>query len=72
MSKINWKLDYTTLCGRNDAGTYTKHLRNWIRRLNIPEREMLDKKILPNMETVKTITKIERESLIQLITLCNI
>ena len=35
-------------------------------------KEMLDKKILPNMETVKTITKIERESLIQLITLCNI
>ena len=36
MSKINWKLDYTTVCGRNNAGTYTKHLRNWIRRLNIP------------------------------------
>jgi predicted nucleic acid-binding protein len=35
-------------------------------------KEMLDEKILPNMETVKTITKIERQSLVQLITLCRI
>jgi predicted nucleic acid-binding protein len=35
-------------------------------------KEMLDEKILPNMDTVKTITKIERQSLVQLITLCGI
>lgn len=35
-------------------------------------KEMLDEKILPNMETVKTITKIERQSLVQLITMCRI
>lgn len=35
-------------------------------------KEMLDEKILPNMDTVKTITKIERQSLVQLITLCRI
>jgi predicted nucleic acid-binding protein len=35
-------------------------------------KEMLDTGILPNMDTVKTITKIERQSLIQLITLCRI
>ena len=35
-------------------------------------KEMLDKGILPNMEAVKTITKIKRESLVQLITLSRI
>lgn len=35
-------------------------------------KEMLDEKILPNMETVKTITKIERQSLVELINLCKI
>ena len=35
-------------------------------------KEMLDTGILPSMDTVKTITKIKRESLIQLITLSRI
>jgi len=35
-------------------------------------KEMLDTKILPNMDTVKTITRIERESLVRLITLSGI
>jgi hypothetical protein len=35
-------------------------------------KEMLDKGILSNMEAVKTITKIKRESLVQLITLSRI
>ncbi|MEP7264850.1 MAG: PIN domain-containing protein [Bacteroidota bacterium] len=35
-------------------------------------KEMLDEGILPNMDTVKTITRIERKSLVQLITSCRI
>ena len=39
---------------------------SFIKRMTL--KEMLDNAILPNMETVKTITKIERKALIQLIT----
>lgn len=40
------------------------------RRINL--KDMLDKGILPNMDSVKTITKIERDSFINLITLSKI
>jgi len=43
---------------------------SFMKRINL--KEMLETGILPNMDTVKTITKIERKSLVQLITLCGI
>lgn len=43
---------------------------SFIKSMNL--KEMLDSGILPHMDTVKTITKIERESLVKLITSCRI